>query len=163
MKWMCLIGSFLFLMFIILFCIVKSYGFSIGCSGHLRRASNANTIEIAKVELKTAISYLEVNELTSGFVSIFMKQPKNDIGFFYNNLKASMNELENISPEASQLEKSNMLMKLRESLTDNSENGTRIIHPSELCIYPHNALIWFGSIFFTIVFVISLISISSRY
>ena len=90
MKWVVAASAFGALLILIIVQIVASYQFSIGCAGHLKRASNANTIEMAKVELRTAIAYLETKKLTSGYVSIFLKQPKNDLGFFYANLRSSL-------------------------------------------------------------------------
>jgi hypothetical protein len=36
------------------------------------------------------------------------------------------------------MEQTNVLMKLRETLTDNNENGTYITYPYGLWKYPHN-------------------------
>ena len=47
----------------------------------------------------------------------------------------------NVSPNASQLEKSNVLMKLRETLIDNGENGDNLTVPDGLSRYPNN-LMW---------------------
>lgn len=98
---------------------------------------------MAKPQLDKAISYLENHNLTSGIVSIFLKNPKNDIGFFYQNLKACQTELERVSPNASQLEESNVLMKLRESLLDEGQT-TEVTHPFGISIYPYNVVyfIW---------------------
>jgi len=127
--------------------IYKGYDFSINCEGHLKRAADANTIEIAKKELNTSLAYMEKNNLTSGVVSIILKQPKNDIGFWYENIKASRDELNSISPEASQLEKTNVLMKLRETLLDNGEKSDKVTSPNGITIYPMNVLFFlWGSI-----------------
>ena len=128
--------------------IVKAVSFSINCEAYLKRAATANTIELAKPELVKAIEYAENNNLTNGIVSIFIKNPTNDIGFWYNNLKASYDELEKIPDDASPLEKTNVLMKLRESLTNGSDsNGTEVFVPSGISIYPYNAVyFWLGSL-----------------
>lgn len=39
-------------------------------SGFLKRAADANTIELANQELTKALDYLEANNLTSGYTSI---------------------------------------------------------------------------------------------
>ena len=127
------------------------------------RAANSNTISIAKSELKVAIAYLEAKDLAHGFVSIFLKQPKNDIGFFYTNVKASLSELESLPDSSSQLEKSNMLMKLRETLTDNGENGTILACPDGISIHPHNALFFWVLFFAFPICVISGVVISSEW
>jgi len=120
--------------------IYKSYDFSINCSGHLKRAADANTVETAKKELNTSLVYMENKGLTTGVVSIFLHQPKNDIGFWYENIKASRDELENITPNASQLEKTNVLMKLRETLLDSGEKSDSITCPNGITVYPMNVL-----------------------
>lgn len=120
--------------------IVNSVSFSLGCEAYLQRAAVANTIELAKPELATAIEYAEQNGLTSGIVSIFLKNPTNDIGYWYENLKAAYDELDKIPSDASALEKTNVLMKLRESLTNNSGGSdTNVVVPEGISIYPNNA------------------------
>jgi len=133
--------------------VIKDIRFKIDCTQHLKRAADANTIEIAEKELKIVLDYLEERELTSGIVSIFLKQPKNDIGFWYGNIKASYEELLTVNPDATQLEKSNVLMKLRETLVDDGEEMT-VTHPNGISVYPNNVLyFWWGliSFFFTLI------------
>jgi len=128
--------------------IIHSVNFSFNCSAYLKRAAEANTVEMAKVELAKAIEYAEQNNLTEGTVSVFLKNPANDIGFWYNNLKAAHAELESLPEEATPLERTNVLMKLRESLTDrSSSDGTKVVHPEGISIYPQNVLyFWWGLI-----------------
>jgi hypothetical protein len=120
--------------------IVFGVGFSLGCSQYLKRASDANTIELAKANLNVAIKYAEMANLTNGIVSIFLQQPENDIGFWYSNLIASRDELSRVTTNTSQMEKSNLLMKLRETLTDNGKEGTQITCPNGISVYPYNKL-----------------------
>jgi len=118
--------------------IVRLIDFDYGCQNYLKLAADANTVEMAKPKLQRAISYLEDHNMTSGNASIIFQNPNNDVGFFYDNLKASMAELERISPDASQLEESNLLMKLRESLIDDGGQSTEVTHPYGISIYPNN-------------------------
>jgi len=121
--------------------IVKSVQFEFECEAFLKRASNANTIELAKTELGRAIEYVESNDLTEGVVSIFLKNPANDMDFWYKNMKLAYEELDTLPVDATSLEKTNVLMKLRESLTDNDSNGTTgVIIPSGITVYPNNTL-----------------------
>ena len=144
--------------------IIKSIQFNFDCSAYLKRAANANTIELAKEELGKAIKYVEDNNLTEGVVSIFLKNPSNDVGFWYQNMKSAYEELDNLSDDTSSLEKTNVLMKLRESLTDSSDSGsTTVITPSGITVYPDNTLyfVWgtissATTIIFWILFVVSL-------
>lgn len=82
---------------------------------------------------------MEANSLTSGYTSILWRTPDEDIGFWYKNLKASQNELQNLKPE-SVLEKTNVLMKLRETLVDTGEKSNVTV-PKGLAVYPNN-LLW---------------------
>ncbi len=117
---------------------VKGVQFSINCTQHIKRAADASTVEHAKEELEKAISYAEKNGLTEGVVSVFLHQPKNDVGYWYQNMKEAYDELENLPEDATSLEKSNVLMNLRESLTDEGESSAHVIIPEGISIYPRN-------------------------
>jgi hypothetical protein len=136
--------------------IVKSVQFDFDCKAYLKRAADANTVELAKNELGKAIEYVEENKLTEGIVSIFLKNPANDLGFWYQNMKSAYEELENLEEDSSALEKTNVLMKLRESLTDSSDgDSTSVITPEGITVYPNNVIyfIWgLGSFVLMIVF-----------
>lgn len=110
------------------------------CTGYLKRAADANTVETAKEQLQKSITYLEANNLTSGYTSVLWQTPDEDISFWYKNLKASENELEKIDSTTSSLEKSNVLMKLRETLLDNGKNGDSLTAPNGLSVYPNNGM-----------------------
>lgn len=126
--------------------IVKSVSFDTNCTQYLKRAADANSIEMAEEELQKAISYAESNNLTEGRVSIFLNQPKNDVGYWYQNMKASYEELENLPSDSSPLEKTNVLMKLRETLTDTSDGDISVTVPNGISIYPYNLAYFLWSI-----------------
>lgn len=115
----------------------KSISIEQNCLGYLKQAANANTVEIAKDKLQKAIWYLEANNLTNGYTSIFFKTPNEDIGFWYKNLKVSEYELTKVSNTSTSLEKTNLLMKLRETILDNRDN---VIFPTGLSRYPNNTM-----------------------
>lgn len=145
------IASLFTLVFIVVMTIqiVKSIQFNQNCGGYLERAANANTIEIAQGELSRAIKYIEENNLTSGYTSVIYKTPDEDLGFWYNNVKTSYNELLSLPEDASPLEKSNMLIKLRETLIDHGDKGDKITVPDGISRYPNNATyMFFGWISF---------------
>ena len=120
--------------------IVNAVQFDFGCEAYLKRAADANTVELAKENLARAIEYAEENKLTEGIVSIFLKNPKNDVGFWYEKMKEAYKELDELPEDATNLEKTNMLMKLRESLTDDGgESGVNVTIPEGISIYPNNA------------------------
>lgn len=125
--------------------IVKIIRLKQNVTGYLKRAADASTINLANEELTRAISYLESTNLTDGYTSIFWKTPAEDIGFWYKNLKASQLELQNLNSDSA-LEKTNVLIKLRETILDNAENE-RVTVPQGLEIFPHNKLWAFFLIF----------------
>lgn len=133
---------------------VKENVFVFGCESYLKLAADASTIEMAKPQLDKAIKYLEDHNLTIGIVSVFFKNPTNDIGFFYRNLKAAQAELEKANPNITQLEESNLLMRLRKTLLEDGKS-TVVTCPNGISVYPNNKVyFWWGiiSLFFTIVF-----------
>lgn len=110
------------------------------CTGYLKRAANASTVEMAEKELGKSIQYLESNNLTEGYTSVLYKTPNDDIGFWYKNLKENHKELLKVDSTTSQLEKTNILMKLRETLLENNEHGDSLTKPNGLSRYPHNKM-----------------------
>jgi len=121
------------------FKIYRKVIFNIECSGHLKRASDANTPEKARPELDKAITFLEARRLTTGYTSILYQTPNEDIGFWYTNLVDARKELDRIihNRESTQLEESNVLMKLRETLIDHGET-LRVTAPPGISVYPQN-------------------------
>lgn len=113
------------------------------CTGYLKRAADANTVETAKDQLHKAIAYLEENNLTKGYTSAIYNTPDEDIAFWFNNLKSSEQELDKVinSKTSSSTETSNVLMKLRETLIDNGEKGDHLTVPDGLSRFPNN-LVW---------------------
>ena len=135
-----LIGIILMLLASVIFGfrISKNIEFKQNVSGYLKRAADANTIALANQELTKVIDYLEANNITEGYTSIFYETPNEDISFWYQNLKASQLELTNLQSESA-LEKTNVLMKLIETLVDNGEK-TRVTIPPGLAVYPNNTM-----------------------
>ena len=117
--------------------------------GHLKRAADANTIQLAKEELETALKYVEANNITSGYTSIIWNTPDEDIGFWYRNLKESLAELEKCEAGCTtQLEQTNVLMKLRETLLDEGQSVS-VTDPTGISIFPSNtAFMWWAILSF---------------
>ena len=115
------------------------------CGGHLKRAADANTVDLARSELETAVAYIEREGLTADYTSILYRTPDEDVGFWHRNLAASLEELRAVSPDASQLERSNVLMRLRETLLDHGEHGEGVTMPDGISVFPYNrAFCFFG-------------------
>ncbi len=119
--------------------IVSSMSFDVGCEGHMKRAADANTVPLAITEMEAVVAYADEHKLTAGYTSFFSfyRRPSKDVGFWYQNMKASLEELKSVKPDASSLEKSNILMKLRETLVDHGDS-TEITYPAGLEIFPRN-------------------------
>lgn len=122
--------------------IYKSIIFDIECKGYLERAANANTVEYAIDNLQVALDYLDVNNIKDGYTSVFWRTPDEDVGYWYNNLLEAYKELWEIkaNEKATALEKSNILMKLRETLINNTKEGDKIIIPQGISIHPLNKI-----------------------
>ncbi len=104
--------------------------------GQLKQAGDANSIELAQERLSMAIAEIEKQGDTSGYTSVWYKTPSDDVGFWYKNLKTSQAELKSLSASAAPLEKSNMLIKLRETLLD-----------KDVVTYPNNTeYFWWGTV-----------------
>ena len=129
----------------ICFCIgvrvQRSIVFEIECGGHLKRAADANTVSLAIQEMEIVVAYLEEEGMTNGYTSILYCTPDEDVRFWYTNIKDALKELRAVTPEATQLERSNLLIKLRETLIINTNKGERITCPKGISIYPWNRVI----------------------
>ena len=117
--------------------IVKGVQFTQDCKGYLEQCSNANSVEMALDRLDRAVRYLERNDLTTGYTSILWKTEDENIGFWYENLQTCRQELIK-ALDATQLEQTNVLMRVRESLVKNGEKGEFLIIPDGIVKYPHN-------------------------
>jgi hypothetical protein len=106
-----------------------------------------------------ALSYIEENKWTNGWTYIFIKSPSTDLGFWYNNLRASRDELKALPNISTQLERSNMLMKLRESIIEHGGKDS-IRYPDHLPFYPNSGfwiLMKIGALLFSCIGVIIMI------
>ena len=118
---------------------IKSIQFDQKCGGYLKQAADANSVELAERQLNLAIDYIEQHELTSGYTSVLWNTEDENIEYWYNNLKQCQKELA-ATKDNSTLENTNVLMKLRESLTDVDQNGTTLTIPCGISRYPNNLL-----------------------
>lgn len=121
---------------------LKTYNseiYEIRCGEHIDRAAHANTVELAKSEITQATKYLEDNRMTQGYTSVLYTSPLEDVGYWYGNLKAGQKELENLPSTSSALEQTNVLMRIRESLSKT---------PDGISVFPANvAYCWLGWLF----------------
>lgn len=120
--------------------IIKNVQFNQNCGGHLELAAHANTVELAKSQLEIAVKYMQDNKMIEGYTSVVYKTPDEDVGFWYTNMNNSLNELNEVKKDASSLEKSNILIKLRESIMSSGEHGDNIMLPEGISIFPNNVV-----------------------
>jgi hypothetical protein len=125
--------------------IVKSVQFSRNCLDYLTLAADANSVDIAEKHLTSALDYLEANGLTEGKTHILISSPTKDIGIWYENLKSAQTQLRELKEKENltEMEESNALMKLRETLLNS--NGT-VSYPENISLYPnHIPLFWLNA------------------
>ena len=90
-------------------CVVKAIQFNQECGGYLKQSADANTPEIALDRISKALEYMEANNLTDGYTSVLWQTEDDNIGFWYNNVKACKAELDGCL-NSSQLEKTNVFL-----------------------------------------------------
>lgn len=134
--------------------LIAGIQFNRDYSGHLKRAADANSVQLAEKELSIALRYLNERELNTeegrnrgripDYTSIVYSTPDEQISFHYDNIKASLDEVRDViakGEEATALERSNLLIKLRESLLNHGKgdaSGVQVTYPDGLDVYPHN-------------------------
>jgi hypothetical protein len=141
--------------------IVKNVVFDREIEGYLKRAGDSNTVELAIKNLEVAVENIKSNGMTSGYTSILYRTPDEDVGFWFENIETSLKELRTITSDASQLERSNVLMKLRETLLDHNSHGVGVTVPAGITICPNNMayLFWaLSSLILAVVFGVLFIS-----
>lgn len=119
--------------------VQRSIIFSQYCGGYLKQAADASSISTALDRLNLAIEYIEENNLTEGYTSIIYKTQDEDLRFWYHNILDAREQL-TLSLNGSKLEQDNALMRVREALTDNGEEGTKVTIPDGISRYPHNTI-----------------------
>jgi len=116
------------------FRIFSFVNFNANCANYLRVATNAGTIENATYNADIAINFLKNHNLDSGFTSTLYKTQDENLEYFFKNLTDTVTSMKNLPQNASELEKSNVLLKFREVLLDN--NSLSI--PTGISIFPFN-------------------------
>ena len=122
--------------------IIKTVRMNVNCINYFEMAADANSVEIAEKHLTAGINYLETNNITQGSTGIIFHKPTNNIDFWYENLKSAQEQLieMNQKDNLTDLEESNALMKLRETLLDSDGCVT---HPSMISFVPgHTSWFW---------------------
>ena len=130
------------LVVVLIWSSVLAIRFDQAIEGYLKQAADSNTVPHARERLDIALRNIEKWNLTSGSSHVLWMTPKHDIGFWYENLKAARQDLDTVTEESTPLERSNVLMKLRETILDNGNDGTCVTAPPNISIHPHVGVVW---------------------
>lgn len=120
--------------------ILSNIVFDREIGGYLKRAADSNTVGLAIENLEIAVKNIEASGMTSGYTNILYRTPNEDVGFWHSNLKASLQELQAVKPDVDMMTRTNILMKLRETLVDHAQAGVSVTIPPGIAIYPNNLL-----------------------
>lgn len=133
----------------------KTIEFKQQFTSYVKGAADANSVELALDRLDPAIAFLEETNRTEGYSHIIIRTESANVGFWYDNLVSARNDIQKAveNEDLTQLEESNVLMKLRETLIDDSSDSPKITSPDHIVFYP-NALGWY---FLIILGIVSLI------
>jgi hypothetical protein len=125
--------------------IVLSIQYDRAIGGHLKLAADANNTALAQRKITLATEGMEAWGLCNEggkdcFSSVIYRTPDEDVGFWRENIQNTLADLENMSDEerADNLIESNQLMKVRETLLDNSSSGDKVTSPEGISRYPNN-------------------------
>ena len=112
--------------------------FDRGIGGHLKRAADANSIELAQDELQLAVSEMEERHMTDGYTSLVYNTPDEDVGFWFKNTKTALDSIKALPKTASETDKETKLLKLRQTLVDHTQSGESVTCPDGISVYPNN-------------------------
>lgn len=124
---------------------------------YISQAATSPSPTVAVSRLDTAITEIEREGLTSGNTAIFFTYPTNDLGFWYQRLVDSRAILRQLPATDSALEISNTMMRVHESIGEQTKDGTSVLAPDGIEIFPHNvAFFWWaiGSILLSCLFLL---------
>lgn len=147
-----LVVGILGLLAIIIISPVSNYMFNRACGDYLKLAADAPTVERANGFLGTALVYMERRGMTHGNSAFVFQKPSTDVGVWYGQVKGAKTTLESIIAKgdgASQLEKDNALIKVREVLLDQGDSGTAVTLPVHINLFPSQGL-YFAMLWLTI-------------
>lgn len=119
--------------------------FNIGIENYISQAASSPSPQVASDKLSVAIAEIERQRLTQGNTGVLFTYPTNDVGFWYKRLTDSRAILMRLPPGDAELEVSNTMMRVHESLVANGKEGSSVIAPEGISIFPHNvAFFWWG-------------------
>lgn len=140
--------------------IYNNIMFTRDIGGYMLNAASANSIDLAQQEMSKVVGGIEDRKFKPGFTSVIYNTPDEDVGFWISNMRSSLDELKHVRPETTSLERSNILIKLRESLTHKTKGNGKITIPEGISVYPNNVNFFWWGIFSLVLGVIGVIMIA---
>ncbi len=125
---------------------IKGVGFDQEVGGRLKRAADSNSIETAERELTAALDGMKRRGCTAGRSHALWYTPDCDVGFWHDNIKSALDELNEFPADADSLTISNQLMQLRETVLDEGQNVS-VTTPPNIVVYPNQGLWLAGWVF----------------
>jgi len=119
------------------------YDYKSNCGDYLKLAADAPSIEKSAEFLNKSVSYMETHGLTSGNSAYFFHTPENDVGIWYNQAKGSLAGLDSLLAQqqrdpksVTNVDRSNALIKVRETLLDEGKSGVGVTEPKLITWFP---------------------------
>jgi hypothetical protein len=130
-----------------------SIGYEQEVGGYLKQAADSNSTALAEAKLQQAIEGMNARGLCNEgedncYTSVIYRTPQDDVNYWRTNIESTLEDLQSMTEEErnNNLIESNQLIKVRETLLDNSDRGDVVTDPPGISRYPHNkflAGIWF--------------------
>ena len=141
MKFMVAILFTLALIAIVIGLVVKGHEWSRNVEGYLKLAADAPNAEKAEQFIDRALAGIEARGISSGSSALIFHNPDADVGVWLGQLRSAKSVLTDLRGRgAGGLEETNALMKFRETLLDDEENGTIVTCPPHMSVFPNQAL-----------------------
>ena len=121
--------------------IVKGIVFNRDCGAYLERASQAPTPDIARVSLDKALAYLNENHMTEGNTYIIIPSPNDTLEWLYSRVSQARKVLDEITVKSTPLEVSNVMIRMKDSISEQGESGEHVILPVHVALWPYQ-LFW---------------------
>lgn len=125
--------------------IVKSNHFDDNCNYHISEALKADgsisskSLDYSANEMRVALSYIESNNLTTGYTTISDRQQDEDLGLYYSGLKTKLAYIDGLkSKTPEELERYRLYVDMR------NMKPKELNYPAGISVFPHNTayMIW---------------------
>jgi len=142
--------------------LVIAVDFDISYKQNIKKAVKATTVEEARGYLKVAVVYLEKRNITKGHTSIFLQSKDENVGLWYIGVKKSLNSLNKVTTDTTEVGEEKILLQLRKKLTRPSFLGNQVVFPAGISVYPSNTLIFYWGMISLVVCIICILSAYRR-